>query len=161
MKILFICHGNICRSTMAEFVMRNLLEQNSLDGEISVFSMATHTDEIGEPPYYETLRVLRENGLKDYQHKATQVQNADYDRYDLILCMDDEDMQTLGKIFAGKDMKKVKFLLEYSIQNKDKPLKHADLIIADPYYTRNFERCFYDVSRACKGLLAQILKSKP
>lgn len=157
MKILFICHGNICRSTMAEFVMRNLLEQNGLDGEISAFSMATHTDEIGEPPYYETLRVLREHGLKDYPHKATQVQNADYDRYDLILCMDDENMQTLRKIFAGRDMKKVNFLLAYATENFNNPnVKHSQLIIDDPYYTRDFKKCYTDVARACKGLLAQM-----
>lgn len=160
MKLLFICHGNICRSTMAEFIMRNLIEQRGLESEILAFSMATHTDEIGEPPYYEIVRVLRENNLKIYEHRATQVRASDYEKYDLILCMDDENMMTLRQIFDGFDMKKVKFLLEFAYENQNIQPKHSDLIIDDPYYTRDFEQCFYDVRRSCQGLLEQILKDK-
>ena len=148
MKILFVCHGNICRSTMAQSVMQNLAEKAGLAGRLSIDSRATHEDEIGEPPYYETVRVLKQNGVPVTPHKATLITQKDFDNSDLILIMDDENLRTLKRKF-GADAKfdeKVKFLLEFSDATNGKT-------IADPYYTRDFERCYDDVSRSCAGLL--------
>lgn len=176
---------------MAQSVMQNFINQSSLDARVSVDSAATHTDEIGSQPYYETQRVLKEQKVPLVAHRAVQVTPADYERYDLILCMDDENMRSLGRIFRGKDMAKVKFLLEFeegnfadctaqnfkgaaaqlnfgaTSQQNASNLKDAGsnltaskhLQIADPYYTRDFERCYADIKRGCEGLLRYIKNS--
>ncbi len=182
MRLLFVCHGNICRSPMAQSVMQNLIDQSGLSARLSVDSAATHADEIGSPPYYETQRVLKEQKVPLVAHRAVQVTPADYERYDLILCMDDENMRSLGQIFRGKDMAKIKFLLEFGGENftdctaqnskgsakqtglnlKSGGLNLTDprrLQIADPYYTRDFERCYADINRGCEGLLRYIKNS--
>ena len=102
---------------MAQSVMQNFINQSGLGGRVSVDAVATHADEIGSPPYYETQRVLKEQKVPLVAHRAVQVTPADYERYDLILCMDDENMRSLGRIFRGKDMAKVKFLLEFEEGN--------------------------------------------
>ncbi len=176
---------------MAQFVMQNFINQSGLSARVSVDSAATHTDEIGSPPYYETQRVLKEQKVPLVAHRAVQVTPADYERYDLILCMDDENMRSLGRIFRGKDMAKVKFLLEFeegnfadcdalnfkgataqpnfgaasqqtalNLKGADSNLTHPQrLQIADPYYTRDFERCYADIKRGCEGLLRYIKNS--
>ena len=151
MKILFVCHGNICRSTMAQSVMQNLSENAGLAGRLSIDSRATHEDEIGEPPYYETVRVLKQNGVPVTPHKATLITQKDFDSSDLILIMDDENLRTLKRKFGAeaKFDEKVKFLLEFSEISSSK-------IIADPYYTRDFERCYEDVYSSCAGLLERL-----
>lgn len=182
MRLLFVCHGNICRSPMAQSVMQNFINQSGLSARVSVDSAATHTDEIGSPPYYETQRVLKEQKVPLVAHRAVQVTPADYERYDLILCMDDENMRSLGRIFRGKDMAKIKFLLEFEEGNfadctalnfkgalkrtalnlKSGGLNLTDserLQIADPYYTHDFERCYADIKRGCEGLLRYIKNS--
>ncbi len=182
MRLLFVCHGNICRSPMAQSVMQNFINQSGLDARVSVDSAATHADEIGSPPYYETQRVLKEQKVPLVAHRAVQVAPADYERYDLILCMDDENMRSLGRIFRGKDMAKVKFLLEFAegdftsctAQNSKGSAKQTGLNlkgaglnltdprrlqIADPYYTRDFERCYADIKCGCEGLLRRIKNS--
>ena len=182
MRLLFVCHGNICRSPMAQSVMQNFINQSDLSACVSVDSAATHADEIGSPPYYETQRVLKEQKVPLVAYRAVQVTPADYERYDLILCMDNENMRSLGRIFRGKDMAKVKFLLEFgggnftdctalnfkgALKQTDLNLKSGDLNltdprrlqIADPYYTRDFERCYADIKRSCEGLLRYIKNS--
>ena len=182
MRLLFVCHGNICRSPMAQSMMQNFINQSGLSARVSVYSSATHADEIGSPPYYETQRVLKEQKVPLVAHRAVQITPADYERYDLILCMDDENMRSLGRIFRGKDMAKVKFLLEFAGENftsrtaqnskgsakqtglnlKDagSNLTHSErLQIADPYYTRDFERCYADIKCGCEGLLRRIKNS--
>lgn len=182
MRLLFVCHGNICRSPMAQSVMQNFINQSELKVRVSVDSAATHADEIGSPPYYETQRVLKEQKVPLVAHRAVQVTPADYERYDLILCMDDENMRSLGRIFRGKDMAKVKFLLEFEEGNfadcdalnfKGAAKRTAlnlksgglnltaseRLQIADPYYTRDFERCYADIKRGCEELLRYIKNS--
>ena len=182
MKLLFVCHGNICRSPMAQSVMQNFINQSGLSARVSVNSAATHADEIGSPPYYETQRMLKEQKVPLVAHRAVQITPADYERYDLILCMDDENMRSLGQIFRGKDMVKVKFLLEFgggnftscAAQNSKGSAKQTALNlksaglnltdprrlqIADPYYTRDFERCYADIKCGCEGLLRRIKNS--
>ena len=167
---------------MAQSVMQNLIDQSGLKTRVSIDSAATHADEIGSPPYYETQRVLKEQKVPLVAHRAVQVTPVDYERYDLILCMDDENMRSLGRIFRGKDMAKVKFLLEFAGGNftscdasnfKDSAeqtglnlkgagsnLTHPErLQIADPYYTRDFGRCYTDIKRGCEGLLRYIKNS--
>ena len=191
MRLLFVCHGNICRSPMAQSVMQNFINKSGLGTRVSVDSAATHTDEIGSPPYYETQRVLKEQKVPLVAHRAVQVTLADYECYDLILCMDDENMRSLRRIFRGKDMAKVKFLLEFAegdfksctaqnskgaaaqpnfgaasqqnasnLKGAGSNLTHPQrLQIADPYYTRDFERCYADIKRGCEGLLRYIKNS--
>ena len=182
MRLLFVCHGNICRSPMAQSMMQNFINQSGLSARVSVYSSATHADEIGSPPYYETQRVLKEQKVPLVAHRAVQITPADYERYDLILCMDDENMRSLGRIFRGKDMVKVKFLLEfaggnftnYAAQNSKGSAKQTGLNlksgglnltdprrlqIADPYYTRDFDRCYADIKCGCEGLLRRIKNS--
>ena len=167
---------------MAQSVMQNFINQSGLSARVSVDSAATHADEIGSPPYYETQRVLKEQKVPLVAHRAVQVTPADYERYDLVLCMDDENIRSLGRIFRGKDMAKVKFLLEfaggnftnYAAQNSKGSAKQIGLNlkggglnltdprrlqIADPYYTRDFERCYADIKRGCEGLLRYIKNS--
>ena len=167
---------------MAQSVMQNFINQSGLRERASVDSAATHADEIGTPPYYETQRVLKEQKVPLVAHRAVQVTPADYERYDLILCMDDENMRSLGQIFRGKDMAKVKFLLEFeegnfadcdalnfkgalkrtglNLKGAGSNLTHPQrLQIADPYYTRDFERCYADIKRGCEGLLRHIKNS--
>lgn len=167
---------------MAQSVMQNFINQGGLGARVSVDSAATHADEIGSPPYYETQRVLKEQKVPLVAHRAVQVTPVDYERYDLILCMDDENMRSLGQIFHGKDMAKAKFLLEFAegdftscaarnfkgsakqtgLNLKGVGLNLTDprrLQIADPYYTRDFERCYADIKRGCEGLLRRIKNS--
>ncbi|MDA3054088.1 low molecular weight phosphotyrosine protein phosphatase [Campylobacter sp. VBCF_02 NA5] len=152
MRILFVCHGNICRSPMAQAVMENLVKIRGLQDKIHCDSKATHTDEIGSAPYYETKRVLREKAVPLMAHTATQITKADLEKFDLILCMDEENMRALARIF-GLNSPKVKFLLEFAVgQNAPKSQK----IIADPYYTRDFENCYDDIAKSCEALMQKI-----
>lgn len=150
-NILFVCHGDICRSPMAQFIAQNLMNERDLNEQIRVNSLATHTDEIGSAPHPETLRVLHEHGLKSFAHKAVQVTASDYEKYDLILCMDNENIATLEKIFSGDPKKKIKFLTEFTPVNSGAK-KHISQI-ADPYYTHDFETTFRDIFEACCGLI--------
>ncbi|MCR4941290.1 MAG: low molecular weight phosphotyrosine protein phosphatase [Campylobacter sp.] len=176
MKILFVCHGNICRSPMAEFVMKDLVEKSNLNKQVYIFSAATHNDEIGSNPHSQTIKILKENNVKIYEHRAIKICDEDFDKFDLILCMDDENMEVLKRIYsaklrvefnkfdkdfsmsqddfiAQKSKEKIKFLLEFADENLNKSPKHRELIIDDPYYTHNFKQCFYDINRSCQGLL--------
>ncbi|WP_194239574.1 MULTISPECIES: low molecular weight protein-tyrosine-phosphatase [unclassified Campylobacter] len=160
-KILFVCHGNICRSPMAQIFMQNLISQNGLDDKIYVDSKATHTDEIGSPPYYETVRILRENSIPIIDHKATQITHCDLANHDLILCMDDENMHSLKRVFGTHEDigQKVKFLLEFAPENLSRNASdHKNFIIDDPYYTRDFKKCYEDISRSCEGLLEYLMQ---
>lgn len=156
-NVLFVCHGNICRSPMAHMILHDMIEKDGLNDRVFVSSRATHTDEIGEPVYYETVRVLKQNNVPILPHKATQIKVSDCDEYDLIVCMDDENMSSLKRIFGTKFNKNVKFLLEFADENlNNKSVLHSGLIVKDPYYTRDFEKCYTDIFRGCAGLMEYI-----
>lgn len=146
-KILFICHGNICRSPMAESVMSYLVQQNGLEGSILVNSAAAHTDEIGNPPHYGTRQKLARERIPLVPHRATLLTRRDGEEYDLLLCMDEYNVRDVKRIVGKENEHKVKLLLSYT--------PHARAI-ADPWYTGNFDETFDDVMAGCTGLLEQL-----
>lgn len=148
-KILFICHGNICRSTMAQFVFQYLVDQRGLTDCFEIDSAATSREEIGNGPHRGTVRKLNEVGIPVLPHRARQVTRNDYDQYDLLIIMDDENMWGMNRIIGKDPEEKIHMLLEYTGENRD---------VADPWYTGDFESTYRDVSRGCKALLEQILK---
>lgn len=145
-KILFICHGNICRSTMAEFVFTHLARQAGF--EVEVASKATSTEELGTPVHHGTRRILAEKGIPMWEHYAEQMSRADYDRYDLLIGMDGRNLQNMLRICGGDPQGKIHLLLDYAGGGD----------IADPWYTGNFEPTYRDVTAGCEGLLKHLMK---
>ena len=139
-KILFVCHGNICRSPMAEYVMKYLVEQAQLTDQFLIESAATSTEEIGNPVYPPARRKLAEHGISCNGHAARQMTRADYSRYDLLIGMDSANLRNMTRIAGGDPEGKIRPLL----YDKD---------VADPWYTGNFEVTWQDVLRGCQALL--------
>lgn len=152
-KILFICHGNICRSPMAEFVMKDMLEKQGLSHHFHVASAATSRDEIwngtGNPVYPPAREELAKHGIGCQGKRAVQVTKKDYDRYDYLICMDTNNLRNISRIIGADKEKKVSLLLDYT----DRP----GASIADPWYTRDFETTYRDVKEGCTGLLQYLL----
>ena len=141
-KILFVCHGNICRSPMAEYVMKYLVEQAQLTDQFLIESAATSTEEIGNPVYPPARRKLTEHGIRCNGHAARQMTRADYSRYDLLIGMDSANLRNMTRIAGGDPEGKIRPLL----YDKD---------VADPWYTGNFEVTWQDVLRGCQALLEE------
>ena len=152
-KILFVCHGNICRSPMAEFVMKDMLEKQGLSHHFHVASAATSRDEIwngtGNPVYPPAREELAKHGIGCQGKRAVQVTKKDYDRYDYLICMDTNNLRNISRIIGADKEKKVSLLLDYT----DRP----GASIADPWYTRDFETTYRDVKEGCTGLLQYLL----
>lgn len=148
-KILFICHGNICRSTMAEFVMKDLVKKAGREKEFEIASAATSREEIGNDIHYGTQNVLREKGIPFERRQAVQMTRNDYRYYDLIVAMDKENLRGINRIIGFDGDNKVKLLLSYAGQPAGE--------VADPWYTGNFEATYKDVLQGCKGLLESFL----
>ena len=143
-KILFVCHGNICRSPAAELLLRKMAEQAGLLSSFEISSAATSSEEIGNP-IYPPMRVLLEaRGLDCSRHRARRVRRSDYDAYDLIIGMDEENRWDLSRLFHGDPDGKLHNLNEYA--------GLGDQDIADPWYTRDFSGCLEEMERACYGL---------
>ncbi len=147
-KILFICHGNICRSPMAEFIMKHLVEQADLSHRFAIASAATSTDERGRDMYPPVQKKLREKGIPFESRHARQVTAQDGEEYDLLLCMDHHNMKSAKRILQESCHHKLHFLTEYTGEAKD---------IADPWYTRNFEKAYRDIERGCWALLSRLI----
>ena len=146
-KILFICHGNICRSTMAEQVMKHIVNQRGIAGDFLIDSAATSTEEIGNPIYPPAARKLRSEGIAVGNHRARQLRRADYDKYDLLLCADSANIRNSLRILGSDSEGKLRRLLEYTPRPRD---------IADPWYTGNFDETYEDVREGCEALLAEL-----
>ena len=144
-KILFICHGNICRSTMAQSVMTYLVNQRGLSRLFYIDSAATSREEIGNPPHYGTVDKLRREGIPLVSHRAVQMCREDYDRYDYLIGMDSANIRNMTRIAGGDPEGKIYRLPDFAGQKAD---------IADPWYTGNFEDTYRDVLAGCKALLA-------
>lgn len=148
-KILFVCHGNICRSTMAESVMTYLVREAGLDACIEINSAATSREEIGNPPHYGTVNKLREKNIPLVPHRAIQMTKADYDYYDYLIGMDSANIRNMTRIAGGDPEDKILKLLPIADISRD---------VADPWYTGNFEETYQDVIVGCKALLELIVE---
>ncbi len=142
MKILFICHGNICRSTMAEFVLKDMAAKKGLNWEIA--SAATSTEELGNDIHRGTKSKLTEKGIPFTSRRARQITKADYDYYDLLIGMDRYNMINMRRFYANDPQNKLRLLLDYTHRGGD---------IADPWYTGNFDDTYEDIKEGCEALI--------
>ena len=147
-KILFICHGNICRSPMAEFVMKELVRERGLADQFIIASAATSTEEIGNGVYPPVRSLLARHGIDCSGKTARQMRKSDYEEYDLIIGMDSANYRNMNRICGGDPEGKIHLLMDYT----DRPGN-----VADPWYTGDFETTWRDVNEGCRGLLDSIL----
>ena len=151
-KILFVCHGNICRSPMAEFVMKDLLEKTGREYEFEVASAATSTEEIwngiGNPVYPPAREELLSMGISCEGKRAVQLKKSDYDKYDLFVGMDSMNIRNMYRILGNDPEGKIHKLMEFTDRGGD---------VADPWYTGNFDVTRRNVCEGCEALLEYIL----
>ncbi len=143
-RILFICHGNICRSPMAEFMMKDFLSSKGAAEDFYVESAATSREEIGNDIHRGTRGILEREGIPYCRRGARQVTRADYDNFDYLIIMDEENRRGLGRIIPEDPENKIHKLMEYAGEDRD---------VADPWYTGNFDETFKDIDKGCRGLL--------
>ena len=146
-KILFLCHGNICRSTMAEFVMKDLVAKAGLEDKFYIESAATSREEIGNDTHYGTKQKLTEKGVPFARREARQMTKEDYKKFDYIIGMDDANIRNINRIAGGDPEGKVHMLLDFAGKKAS---------IADPWYTGNFDETWDDVLEGCQALLEQL-----
>ena len=143
-RVLFVCHGNICRSPMAQFVLQDMVNKKGLESQFEIFSAATSREEIGNGVHHGTLRKLAEEGVPCGEHRAVQVTKKDYEYYDYLLIMDENNRRNLMRIIGSDPNEKVHGLLDFSKHPRD---------IADPWYTGNFDITYDDVAEGCESFL--------
>ena len=146
-KILFVCHGNICRSPMAEFIMKYLVEERGLTDQFYIASAATSTEEIGSRVHHGTAAILDRLGIDYSEKRARQMTKKDYQDYDMLIGMDEWNMRNMNRIAGGDPEGKLHLLLDFTDRPGD---------VADPWYTRNFEVTYRDVMDGCEGFLAYL-----
>ena len=158
-RILFSCHGNICRSPIGEFIMKDIVSKQGLSDKFHIESSATHTDEIwngvGSPVYPPARAKLREHGIGTEENelgvsekRARLTTRADYDKFDFIIGMDSANIRDLNRIFGGDPDKKIFRMLDFTDRDGD---------VADPWYTGNFDATWRDCSEGCHGLFRHII----
>lgn len=147
-KILFVCHGNICRSPMAEFIMKDLAEKAGISERFYIASAATSAEELGNPVYPPARRKLAEHGISCSGKTARQMTRNDYDEYDLLIGMEQVNLRNMRRICGEDRADKLHLLLDYTDSPGD---------IADPWYTNDFEAAWRDIEAGCKGLLQFIM----
>ena len=148
-KILFVCHGNICRSPMAEFVMKELVRRQGLERGFFIDSAATSTEELGSGVHHGTRRKLAQVGIPCGEHRARQLRREEYGEYDLFIGMDDANLRNMRRILGGDPEGKISALLDYA--------GRPGQSIADPWYTGNFDQTCADVLEGCQGLLDYLM----
>ena len=150
---MFVCHGNICRSPMAEFIFKRLLLEKGLSSEFTVASSATSTEEIwgnvGNPVYPPAREELLKHGISCEGKRAVQLKRSDYEKYDLFIAMDRQNIRNIQRIFPADPENKVKKLMDYTSRGGD---------VADPWYTGNFEVTYRDIYEGCAALLSDLVE---
>ena len=146
-KVLFVCHGNICRSTMAESVLTHMVKQRHIDHLFEINSAATSREEIGNPPHHGTVNKLRQVGIPLIPHRAVQMTKADYEKYDYLIGMDDWNIRNMLRIAGGDPDHKIRKLLSFAGSARD---------IADPWYTGNFDETYDDIIEGCEAFLRSL-----
>lgn len=144
-KILFVCHGNICRSTMAEFVMRDMAGRRGLD--LYVESAGTSAEELGNPVYPPVRRLLNEHGIDCRGKTARKMERGDYERFDYLIGMDGANRRNMERICGGDPQGKISLLLDWTGERRD---------VADPWYTRDFDACWTDINNGCGAVLSEL-----
>lgn len=151
-KIMFVCHGNICRSPMAEFIFKDMIRKQRLDQDFVVRSCATSTEEIwgdvGNPVYPPAQKELKKHGISCEGKRAVQLKKSDYDKYDLFIAMDSMNVRNIGRIFGNDPQNKVHKMMDYTNRKGD---------VADPWYTGRFDVTYTDILDGCKGLLESLI----
>lgn len=147
-KILFVCHGNICRSPMAEFIMKDLVKRNGVQENFEIRSAATSTEEIGNSVYPPAKAILAEHGISCKGKTAVQVIKDDLIYYDYIIAMDGNNLRNLRRMFGGENLENVSLMMDYTSRPGD---------VADPWYTGNFDVTYRDIADGCTCLLRKLL----
>lgn len=153
-RILFVCHGNICRSVTAEFVMRDLVMRAGVANQFKIDSAATSCEELGNPIYPLAQRTLQAHGISGAKHSARQVSKADYNNFDMLVLMDEENLHGIRRIIPSDPEQKISLLLDHT-DPSDSAHHHRD--VADPWYTRNFDQAWEDITVGCQALLTKLL----
>ena len=151
-KIMFVCHGNICRSPMAEFVLKDMVKKAGRENYFVIASSATSTEEIwggvGNPVYPPASDELRKHGISCDGKRAVQVKKSDYDNYDYLICMDENNMRNIRRIIPSDPENKIVKSLSFTGENRN---------VADPWYSGDFETCYKDIYNGCKALLEKLI----
>lgn len=151
-KILFVCHGNICRSPMAEFVMKDMVRSAGLEEEFHIESAATSAEELGNPVYPPVRRLLSRHGINCSGKTARQLQRSDYEGWDLLIGMDNANLRNMQKICGGDPSGKIRLLMDFTRRPGE---------VADPWYTGDFDATWRDVEEGCQGLLNRLRTQSP
>ncbi len=151
-KIMFVCHGNICRSPMAEFVFKKMVEERGLSDQFLIRSAATSAEEIvngvGKPVYPQARAELEKHGISPDGKQAVQLKLSDYDKYDLFIGMDSANIRNMHVILGGDPEKKIRKMMDYTARPGD---------VADPWYVDHFDVTYRDIYEACDGLLKTLM----
>ena len=150
-RVLFVCHGNICRSPMAEFVMKDLVQKAGLSHQIQVDSAATSSEEIGNSIHYGTRRKLQEKGIPFDDHRARRMTKRDYETYDLLIGMETMNIRNMLRITQGDPLHKLSRILDHTPHPCD---------IDDPWYTGNFDITYEQIREGCEALLQKLSASE-
>lgn len=146
-KVLFVCLGNICRSPMAEFMFKKYVEENGEGGNFVIESAATSSEEIGNPVYPPAKRELAKHGISCEGKRARRLAEKDFSDFDLIVCMDENNLRSIERYFGKENSRKVRKMMSFAGSSQD---------VADPWYTGNFEKTYKDIESALDGLYSYL-----
>lgn len=147
-KVMFVCHGNICRSPMAEFVLKSMVKEMGIEKDFIINSFATSSEEIGNPIHRGTKNKLYEMGIPCGDHRAIRLKKTDYEKYDYIIAMDNNNLKNIAAIVGDDKEGKVSLLLDFT--------KRKGQNIADPWYTGNFDKTYKDIEEGCRGFIEKV-----
>ena len=148
-RILFVCHGNICRSAMAEFILKDMARERGIEERFYIESAAVSDEEMGNPIYPPAKRCLTQHDIWfDNQKRSRQITRADYDRFDTIICMDASNLRLIRRFFPEDPQGKIHLMMSYAGKGRD---------VADPWYTGDFEKTYRDLNEGCAAFLDQYL----